>query len=434
MNIIRPTTISSAQFHSSTVPETDYAEYAGGTTYAEDAYVIVAANNKIYQSLQAGNVGHAVTDTSWWLDCGATNRWKAFDQKIQSQSSQTSEMTWVFELGTYVDSLSMHNLDGSEAQIVVCDQADDLITNGDDWTGATGTTSPNSWDLVNSPSDFTIDSAALKITANAANEGISQTVAVTAETEYQLLGVYRNTAGDIAQYAVYDVTNSADITAITDLASSTVERTLSHVFTVPAGCVSVMIKLLAKSNGDIVWFDNISLAPTVYNETISLLNTVAVVDWYTYFYEPIVMATDLVKTDLAAVEVPPISTASITITVTNSGGTAKVGEIVMGLKFNVGVMKYSPSVGINNFSTKSATDEIVPKGYSKKVNCELNLKNTLVDEVYRQFVLYKDTAIVYVGHSDYSILIAYGYWKTFDIIMSYPDYSVCNLQVEGLTK
>jgi hypothetical protein len=437
MNIIRPSTITADKLHSSTVPETDYAEYAAGTTYADGDKVIVAASHKIYESLQNGNVGHAVTDTAWWLDCGYTNRWKSFDQKVTSQSSQASEMTWVFELGTYVDSLSMHNLDASEAQIIVADQAEDLITNGDNWTGATGTTPPDSWDAVNAPSDFLIDSGALKITANGANGGTSQTLAVTPETEYQFLGIYRNTSGDSARIAVYDESNGADITAMTDLASSTVDRTLSHVFTTPAGCTSVTVKLLAKSPGDIVWFSRVSLAPTLYNETISLLNTVAVVDWYTYFYEPIVMATDLVKTDLATVEVPPISTTSITMIVTNTGGTAKVGEIIMGLKFNIGKMKYRPSVSINNFSGKTidpfGDTTITPRGWSKKLNCELILKNTVVDEVYRQYTLYKDTAIVWVGDPDHSILVVYGLWKNFEIVLPYPDYSVCNLQIEGLT-
>ncbi len=806
MNIIRPSTITADKLHSSTVPETDYAEYAAGTTYADGDKVIVAASHKIYESLQNGNVGHAVTDTAWWLDCGYTNRWKSFDQKVTSQSSQASEMTWVFELGTYVDSLSMHNLDASSAQIIVADQAEDLITNGDDWTGANGTTPPDSWDAVNAPSDFLIDSGALKITANGANGGTSQTLAVTPETEYQMLGTYRNTSGDTAQYAIWDVTNNGieqeaasaagiqvsdndnldmatnnfalhwegwlpdwtpsaevklfrkydnpsagvyngfevvittagkiglvlfrgdagatylstvptglsdgsaakidvditremlgvagsvvfsvnevqlgssvsipaaatvsissttpayilgtsstryagttyaaylfncalsasevldlcrngvsyadqwgsqtpiytsdfsagvdgwivaaatidggidgiggeddclrvqlntslskhyifrggllkfkkyrvsyryyipsgqshvngmkstmnaastgaqtvtdawtrvsyehtvpdisnnliiyainngsdtfqdpggddvfyikdvtitpigavlalepegvrldkwhdssdnnldatypasgysfagEIDPITDLASSTVDKTLSVVFTTPAECETVRVSLLAKSPGDIVWFSRVSLAPTLYNETISLLNTVAVVDWYTYFYEPIVMATDLVKTDLATVEVPPISTASITMIVTNTGGTAKVGEIIMGLKFNIGKMKYRPSVSINNFSGKTidafGDTTITPRGWSKKLNCELILKNTVVDEVYRQYTLYKDTAIVWVGDPDHSILVVYGLWKNFEIVLPYPDYSVCNLQIEGLT-
>lgn len=38
--------------------------YAGGTTYAK--YDSVYSSGIVYRSLQAGNIGHSVSDTSWW--------------------------------------------------------------------------------------------------------------------------------------------------------------------------------------------------------------------------------------------------------------------------------------------------------------------------------------------------------------------------------
>jgi hypothetical protein len=422
---------------SSNIPETDHDEYNAGTTYGDGDNVIVIADHKRYESLQANNINHTPsTSPTWWYDLGATNRWKTFDAKVQSQASQATPLNWVLNPGL-IDSISLLNIDATEIQIIMADQNTDLVLNGTAWTGATGVTPPNSWDLVGSPSDFTIDGGALKITADAANEGISQTITVVPGTEMQLLGIYRNTAGDIAQYAVYDVTNAADILVTTDLGSSTVDSTLSYVFTVPAGCTSIRISLMAKANGDIVWFDTVSLSDVVYNKTVETLSTIPVIDWYTYFFEPIIRAIDIMKTDIAEIGAPPISTASVTIIVTYAAGTAKCGEIVMGLKFEIGAMRYNPSVGIIDYSIKATDDDgnmtITERAYSKRMSCDLMIKNTIIDEVLRQLTLYRAKPLVYVGSEDYSALIIYGFYKSFEIIIPYPNFSECSLELEGLT-
>jgi len=41
-------------------------DYAGGTTYALYDAVRNSSTNVVYRSKQAGNVGHALTDTAWW--------------------------------------------------------------------------------------------------------------------------------------------------------------------------------------------------------------------------------------------------------------------------------------------------------------------------------------------------------------------------------
>ncbi len=434
MNIIRPTIITDALFQSSNIPETDYAEYNPATTYGDGDNIIVIAEHKCYES---ANTGHTPSSSpTWWLDIGATNRWKIFDAKVQAQTSQATNLNWVLNPGL-IDSIAMLNLDATETQIIMADQNTDVVTNGTAWTGATGTTPPSNWDLVGTPSNFLIDAGALKMTVDAANEGISQTITVIPETEIQLLGIYHNTAGDIAQYAVYDVTHSTDILATTDLASSTVDSTLSYVFTIPVGCIAIKISLMAKANGDIVWFDTISLSDVVYNEIETLLSTIQVVDWYTYFFEPIIRPTDIMKTDLAAIGIPPITTASITIIITYAGGTVKCGEIVLGLKFEIGKMRYNPSIGIIDYSIKSVDAFgnmlITERAYSKRVSCDLLIKNTIVDEVVHQLALYRSTPVVYVGHENYSSLILYGFYKSFEIIIPYPDYSECNIEIEGLT-
>jgi len=175
----------------------------------------------------------------------------------------------------------------------------------------------------------------------------------------------------------------------------------------------------------------------VYNVTTDLITTINVTDWYTYFFEPIVRAITLVKTNLSTSVLPPYPNATISITITNTGGIAKCGAIIVGQKYNIGAMKWSPSVGITDYSTKTqdvfGNWQIIPRAFADRMTCNLVIKNTIVDETKRQLALYRTTPIVWIGDEDYGCTIVYGYYKDFQIVLSGPIVSDCALELEGLT-
>ena len=154
----------------------------------------------------------------------------------------------------------------------------DVITNGLDWTGATGTTPPNDWDLVGTPSDLTIDSGELKITADANGEGVSQANSITTAATYTLGFYYRNTEGDTVQYAIHNDTLNTDIQAPTDLPSSTTKKFFVMTKAIPAA-TTVSVRFLAKTTGDIVWIDNVSFGTYSDNGSIMKIgNDLAFID------------------------------------------------------------------------------------------------------------------------------------------------------------
>lgn len=71
-----------------------YAAYSGGTSYALGDRVISTTAHRIYQSAQAANSGHALTDAAWWTDIGPTNRWAPFDQRGGTQASRLALITY----------------------------------------------------------------------------------------------------------------------------------------------------------------------------------------------------------------------------------------------------------------------------------------------------------------------------------------------------
>lgn len=111
---IKPLTITPAMLKATDVPETDYAEWAVGTTYAIGARVIVSAQHKIYQSLVAGNVGNSpVTASDKWGEVSATNRWKAFDLVRSSQTAKSGSLYFEITPGVAINAVGALNLVGA---------------------------------------------------------------------------------------------------------------------------------------------------------------------------------------------------------------------------------------------------------------------------------------------------------------------------------
>lgn len=124
MRIIKPVTITDSILTSSTVPEDDYPVWSSGTTYAIGDRVIVISTHKVYESVQNSNTNNnPVTDNgTWWLEVSATNRWKAFDQKITDQVSETNSIGYVLTpTGEFITAMGFFNLDAATLQVQLSD-------------------------------------------------------------------------------------------------------------------------------------------------------------------------------------------------------------------------------------------------------------------------------------------------------------------------
>lgn len=395
----------------------------GTTIYSDGNTVQVTsgtnlADHKIYESLTNNNASNnPTTDTTNWLLIGNTNRTKGYDSSIASQSSASESITNIYAPGA-IGAISILNHESSTISIIEIKNEDALI-NTTAWAGATGTTQPTGWDKVGTPSDFTIDSGALKMTVDANGEGISKTVAVTAATEYQLLFFYKNTAGDIAQVAIYDESNSSNILAVLDLPSVTAGYTpYSHVFTTPEGCISLTVKLLAKTSGDIVYFDYCKFAPTIYSETIT---TGALV-------------TYSAKTDLVSE-----ANCILTVTITNTGSTAKVGEIVMGPKYDIGGRgaDYGISWGVKDWSTIEADTyghyDIVTREKSKWMKCSIDVPIADVDYVSNLMSYYMSTYLMWLGSLTNQAQMIYGFADDWSFSQDEPSFAKLSISITGIT-
>jgi hypothetical protein len=213
--------------------------------------------------------------------------------------------------------------------------------------------------------------------------------------------------------------------------SQTAQATSITLTIVPGLIDSIAFLDLEATSIEIVMTD--PTAGEVYHETLDLISGSHIVDAYTYFLEPIIL------TDAAVLlGIPAYGAASIAITISNPGGTARVGTLVAGMQYDLGGTQYSPTIGITDYSSKT-TDTfgnytIVERVFSKRMSCELFLENTSVDSLQRTLASYRATPVVWIGTDiGFSSMIIYGFFKSFSIVIPYLNNSTCSIEIEGLS-
>lgn len=142
MKVINPVVLTDAMLISHSIAETDYAAWSGSTTYAIGDRCI--QNHKIYESLQASNLNHSpATDTGalpFWLEVSSTNRWRAFDQQVNSQTTAAGSFTFTVAPGS-INAIAFVELNGGTVRVQMFDGSTPIY----DQTQAIDSTSILSW-------------------------------------------------------------------------------------------------------------------------------------------------------------------------------------------------------------------------------------------------------------------------------------------------
>mgnify|MGYP005608554373 CR=1 FL=1 len=126
MKIVRPSLIDDAALITSSATET-VALWNSGTTYALGDQVRDDTEHKIYESLQASNTNHLVSDTAWWFEVGPTNRWAMFDEKINTVTTGATGLDVAIQPTGRVDTLALLNIDAASVHVTAIDGADGVI-------------------------------------------------------------------------------------------------------------------------------------------------------------------------------------------------------------------------------------------------------------------------------------------------------------------
>lgn len=128
MRIIKPVDVTPAILFSSNVPEDDQPAWSAATAYAVGDEVMY--NHRNYEALVAHTGTNPETDASdppKWLDLGATNRWRMFDDRVGSLTEQAGSIAVELQPGAVINSVALFNLLGRSATVTLTDPAEGIV-------------------------------------------------------------------------------------------------------------------------------------------------------------------------------------------------------------------------------------------------------------------------------------------------------------------
>lgn len=169
--------------------------------------------------------------------------------------------------------------------------------------------------------------------------------------------------------------------------------------------------------------------PTTY----SLLSSLPASSYWSWFFDRIEYKSSFVDIDF-----PPYANLELTIVITAvTGGTVRCGAIIAGLSKTLGTTLVGASTGITDYSVKSTDDfgnyTITERAYRKDGSFQIMVDRVASDGVQDTLEKYRATPIVYIGSSNYTASIIYGFYRDFTVNIQADTYSVCSIEVEGLT-
>lgn len=129
MIIVQPVPVTSAMVTASNVAITETLWTAGTYTLGQERYV----GTRLYKVLVASTtdnptVGVTLTPPSW-QDIGAINRFKMFDQVVNTQTTRTGLIDVNVLPGTIINALAMFDLDGVTTTITMTDPIEGVVFN-----------------------------------------------------------------------------------------------------------------------------------------------------------------------------------------------------------------------------------------------------------------------------------------------------------------
>ena len=219
-----------------------------------------------------------------------------------------------------------------------------------------------------------------------------------------------------------------------NIISSVSSRTGGIEFTLTPKQIINGIALLNVNASTVRVVMNDPVEGVVYDRTKELRSSSNVIDYYSYFFAPLINLGDL---DTAIfLDLPNKPTATITVYVSSGVGLVEVGEVVYGVQSIVGRTNYGTAIGITSYSRKD-TDEfgkvtVVKRKNSKYADYDIDIDNTNLAFVQRLFQDIDSVPCVFIGNPEMEELIVYGFYKDFKATISFPTVSKCTLRVEGL--
>lgn len=197
-------------------------------------------------------------------------------------------------------------------------------------------------------------------------------------------------------------------------------------------CDCVALFALAATSVVLTLTDN-DTEEEVWTETVDL-QMGFVSDLYEYFFSPITFATSLVR------DIPNLADSSLRIQAIKTGETAKIGNIVVGRRYDLGRLLMGVTTGIMSFSKVDRDDygrvTVVQGKSARRLRGELRVPSDMTDLIDGRLASLDGRAIVFIGddrdNGGFASLLTLGLIQDYDTIIKYPTYTIFSFDIEGI--
>lgn len=174
----------------------------------------------------------------------------------------------------------------------------------------------------------------------------------------------------------------------------------------------------------------------IYDSQQSLAGDV-VLDWYQYFF----FDSTTQRTQAIFFGIPLIGTCEVTLTISAAtGNPVSIGQVVAGIKSVLGKTQYGLSSGILDFSKKETnetfgTTQFIVRAFSKRMSPTIFVDSVQLNRVQRTLYNLRAVPALWIASDDpwlEEATVVYGFYRDFSTEISFPTYSICSLEIEGL--
>lgn len=481
MNVVVPIEVNANVLTNSTVtrvqPDTGISEWSSLTTYSLGAFVKVAADGKIYESLTNSNLNVSPTTDVAAGTLGLGTNWRDYAEIETEWNSGTTYglgdiVAVAADFKTY-QSVQAGNLNNSPTT----DLAGSKTGRGTFWKEY----GVAEWD---SATAYAIGDTVKVAADNQVYQAIASTTnnSPTTDTEDSTTGVgeYWQTLRPTVDFAMFDNVNG---TQSSEFLTTTVRITPKEIVTSVAafnvsGVSEINVKMVDPTDGE------------VYNEDVSMEDDFQVTDWWNYYFSDVTDINEFVLADLptypnAYIEITfNVSQganyqgvwADLTGAATTAGGFSVahngsiwnlsndladittsepselnpdwaivgdsdvvLGTLIFGRVFQLGFSEYGTNIQLLDFSRKD-TDAfgnfvITERRNSKLVDFEGYVETKRSSYLFRKLRELTTTPCVWYATGvspNQDPTIVYGYYRDSRINISNPATSDVTLQIEGL--
>jgi hypothetical protein len=377
-------TITGTGLSSSSVAENDYAAYSSSTSYTLGQRVIVTSLHKVYESLRGGSstvtISYASPAVIGWTAHGLPNGTAVTFTTTGALPTGLTAGTTYYVVNANTDTFNVAATLGGTA----------INTTG---AGSGVHTGHDSANLNNDPS--------------------------TSPT-------YWLDCGSTNRWKPFDSVVQSQLTATTNAA-----------FTVNVPQLIDTVALL-NTNAQSARVTAYYGSTQVYDSNVSLYtDEVEITDWSLYFFTDFRQQTDIILNDL-----PPYLNMNVSVSLAAaSGNPVAVGAVIYGKAKDISSEKkgveFGAKIGITDYSVKTkdafGNYTITPRAFAKRANWDVYVNNEDIDFTFNLLSSIRTTPILFIGSTQYNSTAIYGYYKSWEVSIPYPDVSICTVEIDGLT-